>query len=110
MNVMFTIVRRRRQQIAILRTVGFGRRDVLAYVLSQSLAVSIAAFLVATGAALVFFRSFGLEAMGMTLEPAIGPSVIPGAFGLTLLIGLLSGLYSAILATRLDIADTMRGN
>lgn len=46
----------------------------------------------------------------MTLEPAMGPGVIAGAFGLTLLIGLLSGLYPGILAARLDIAGTMRGN
>jgi ABC-type antimicrobial peptide transport system permease subunit len=110
MNVMFTMVRQRRRQIAILRSIGFGRRDVLSYVFSQSLAVSVTAFLVAAGAALLFVRGLKLEAMGMTLEPAIGPGVIAATFVLTLLIGLLSGLYPAILATRLDIADTMRGN
>lgn len=110
MNVMFTMIRQRRRQIAILRSIGFGRRDVLSYGLSQSLAVSVAAFLVAAGAALLFVRGLKLEAMAMTLKPAMGPGVIAGAFGLTLLICLLFGLYPAILAGRLDIAGTMHGN
>ena len=82
----------------------FGQRDILAYVISQLLFVSLMGFLVAMWVALLFIQSLKMEVMGMTLEPAMDSSVIANALALTMIIGLLAGAYPAGLAARLNIA------
>ncbi|MFQ6015551.1 MAG: ABC transporter permease [Anaerolineae bacterium] len=109
MNMMFTVVKQRQREIAIMRSIGFGRGEILIYVISQSLIVSTLGFFLALAASLLFIQGLKMEVMGMTLEPALDTSVVAGAFVLTLVIGLLAGGYPATLATRLNIAETLRG-
>jgi len=109
MNMMFTMVRQRQRDIAILRSIGFGQWDILVYVIFQSLCISIMGYLVATGAALLFIQSLRMEVMGMTLKPVLGPELLASGLGLTLLIGLLAGAYPAWRVTRWSVAEVLRG-
>ncbi|MFQ6058608.1 MAG: ABC transporter permease [Anaerolineae bacterium] len=109
MNMMFTVVKQRQREIAIMRSIGFGKREILIYVLSQSLIVSTLGFFLALAASFLFIQGLKMEVMGMTLEPTLDTSVVAGAFVLTLVMGLLAGGYPATLATRLNIAETLRG-
>ena len=96
MNMMFTIVKQRKQEVATLRSVGFGRRAVVAYVLALS------------GASL-FLRGLQVEAIGITMEPRLAPTIALRALGLMAAIGLLAGGYPALLVTRLNLAEALRG-
>jgi len=109
MNQMFTVVRQRRREIAILRSLGFGRGHVLTYVLGQSLVVALVGFALALGVALLFVHGLQLEAMGMSLTPHLSAGTVGGALALTLVIGLLAGAYPAYRATQVNLADTLRG-
>ncbi len=109
MNMVFTLVRQRRREIAVLRAVGFGRKSVLAYVLAQSLAVAIAVYGLAIMGALTFLRGVRMQAMGMTLEAVVNLELLASALGLTLLIGLLAGAYPAWRAAHWNVAETLRG-
>jgi len=109
MNQMFTVVRQRRREIAILRSLGFGRGHVLTYVLGQSLVVALVGFALALGVALLFVHGLQLEAMGMSLTPHLSGETVAGALALTLVIGLLAGAYPAYRATQVNLADTLRG-
>lgn len=109
MNQMFTVVRQRRREIAILRSLGFRRSDVLVYVLGQALVITLAGFVVALGVALSLVRGLQLEAMGMSLNPYLSATTIGGALLLTLVIGLLAGAYPAYRATQINLAETLRG-
>ena len=108
MNTTFTVVQQRRREVAILRSVGFGRRAVLVYVLSQSLFIALGGFGVALTAAALFLRLMRMEALGMSFTPVLTEAGILRGLGLTLIIGVLAGLYPALRAARLNIAQTLR--
>lgn len=109
MNMMFTIVKQRQREVAVLRSVGFGRGAVAAYVLAQAMLVSIIGYGLALGAAALFLRGLQMEAMGMTMEPQLTQAIALRTLGLTVVIGLLAGGYPALLAARLNLAEALRG-
>jgi len=109
MNTIFTVVHQRRREIAILRSMGFGRSSVLTYVLSQSLLIALGGFVIALAAAALLLRLMRMEAVGMTITPVLTGAGILRGLGLTLVIGVLAGLYPALRAARLNIAQTLRG-
>jgi len=109
MNMVFTLVRQRRREIAVLRAVGFGRKSVIAYVLAQSLTVALAGYLMAVAGALAFLRGIRMQALGITVETALTVELIVGALGLTWVIGLLAGAYPAWQVSRWSVAEVLRG-
>jgi len=110
MNTIFTVVQQRRREMAILRSVGFDRRAVLIYVLSQSLIITLGGLAVALGAAAGFLRLMRMEAVGMTFTPVLTGAALLRGLVLALAIGLLAGLCPALRATNLNIAQTLRGD
>jgi len=107
-NVMFTVVRQRQRQIAVLRSIGFGRGAMVFYVMVQALVLSVLGFLVALGIAFLLIAPLKLETFGLVIKPSIDFGVVLGALLLTLVIGTLSAAYPARLAAGLNIATTMR--
>lgn len=106
-NTMAGAVRERTGEIAVLKTIGFGDRAVLALVLAESVLIALAGG--ALGLAL---------AKLMTLGPNPVPGVLPmfmlsdrrlaeGAL-LAVLLGLAAGAIPGLLAMRLRIVDALR--
>ncbi|MFQ5891419.1 MAG: ABC transporter permease [Candidatus Methanofastidiosia archaeon] len=108
MNLMFTVVKQRQRDIAILKSVGFGKREVLSYVVSQSILLSVSGFLVSLIMALIFTKTANIGAMGISIKPVLNLGVLLNAFFLTILIGTLSGAYPAHIASKLNIAEVLR--
>ncbi|HEX3555212.1 MAG TPA: FtsX-like permease family protein [Thermoanaerobaculia bacterium] len=107
-NTMAQSVRERTSELAVLKTLGFGNGQVLALVLAES------CLLAALGGALGLAIGWALITAGG--DPTHGnlpvfyfppPDVALGA-GLTLLLGLVTGLLPAIQAMRLRIVDALR--
>ena len=109
MNTIFTVVQQRRRDIAILRSMGFGRGSVLTYVQSQSLMIAGGGFAIALVAAALLLRLLRMEAVGMTITPVLTGAATLRGLGLTVVIGVLAGLYPALRAVRLNIEQTLRG-
>jgi len=112
-NTMAMSARERVTEIAVLRTLGFQRGTILGLVLGESVLLSLfGGFL---GVAL-FVLSFPGFKQGMLSSPmggfAAGMRLFPGilalGFGITLLVGLLSGLVPAIRSAQRPIADGLR--
>ncbi len=106
-NTMAGAVRERTGEIAVLKTIGFGDRAVLALVLAESVLIALAGG--ALGLAL---------AKLMTLGPNPVPGVLPmfmlsdrrlaeGAL-LAVLLGIAAGAIPGLLAMRLRIVDALR--
>lgn len=107
-NLAFTVVKQREWEIAILRAVGFSRRQVMAYVVAQTAAVALIGSLVAIAATWVLLRGVAVYAWGFTLRPQIRPDLL----GLILLgataIGILAGASPAVAAGRVSVSDALR--
>ena len=107
-NVMFTVVRQRQRQMAVLRSIGFGRAEMIFYVMVQAFVLSLLGFLVAVALAFLVIAPLKLDTFGLLIKPTIDAGVLFGALLLTLVIGTLAAAYPARLAAGLNIADTMR--
>jgi putative ABC transport system permease protein len=105
-NTMMQSVRERIPELAVLKTLGYSDRGVLALVLAESLALCLIAAL--AGIALAGVLLPGIAAKlpgfsGLTLKPA----AFAGAMGLAALLALIVGLPPALRAMRLKIVDAL---
>ncbi|HEX4966095.1 MAG TPA: FtsX-like permease family protein [Thermoanaerobaculia bacterium] len=107
-NTMAQSVRERTNELAVLKTLGFGNALVLTLVLAESCLIAV------LGGALGLAIGWTLITLGG--DPTHGnlpvfyfppPDIALGA-GLTLLLGLVTGLLPAVQAMRLRIVDALR--
>lgn len=107
-NTMAQSVRERTSELAVLKTLGFGNGQVLALVLAESclLAVLGGALGLAIGWALI--TAGGDPTHGQLPVFYFPPPDIALGAGLTLLLGLVTGLLPAVQAMRLRIVDALR--
>src|SRR5205085_1758406 len=112
-NTMAMAARERITEIAVLRTLGFTQRGILALVLGESVLLSLLGgafgmlvfFLMFPGLRqLVLYSPMGFYAAGMK----IFPGVVATGFGLSVLVGLVSGLFPALRSARRSIPDGLR--
>ncbi len=112
-NTMAMAARERVTEIAVLRTLGFGKPLILTLILAESL------FLSATGAfvGLGLFRlAFPVLKEGLLNSPMAGfaagmqlfPEVLLTGVGITLLVGLVAGIVPAIRSAQRSIPDGLR--
>ncbi|MDX1498821.1 MAG: ABC transporter permease [Woeseiaceae bacterium] len=106
-NTMSQSVRERIPELAVLKTLGFGDRSVLAIVLSESVLIMLIGGLLGLGVGWVLVQGvaeqFGAFLPGVYLSPA---SLATG-FGLMLGAGALAGIFPAVKAMRLSIVDAL---
>lgn len=112
-NTMAMAARERVVEIAVLRTLGFGKPLILTLILAESLLLSAAGAFVG----LALFRlSFPVLKEGLLSSPMAGfaagmqlfPGVLLTGIGITLLVGLVAGVVPAIRSARRSIPDGLR--
>jgi putative ABC transport system permease protein len=109
MNIMLVSVTERTREIGIRKAVGAKRRDILLQFLIEAAALSLVG-----GAAGIVFGwllslaiSFIATFAGFPLEATLSPVHIGIAVGVSLVIGLASGIYPAMRAARLNPIDAL---
>ena len=109
-------VRERIPEIAVLKSLGFRRRPILAVLLCESVLQGIVGGALGAGGAFGLFR--GLAAAGKTggLGPLLGPlgsfymspEIVAQGLGIALVVGLVSGVVPAWNGARLNVIDALR--
>ncbi len=109
LNTMLMSIFERTREIGILRTVGWRRSRVLALVLGEALAISLAGTVLGGVLAALGLRALMLSP---TARGFIDPSIPPEVLGIALIMGvglsLLGGLYPAARAAALDPTEALR--
>ena len=107
-NMLWRLAWLRRRQLAILRSLGYGRAELALYLLVQGAAISLFAFILGLLGALLFTNLAQIQALGLTVKPAVS---IAGA-GLALLLAVAIALgASAVPAwwlSRHNLLELMR--
>jgi putative ABC transport system permease protein len=112
-NTMAMSARERVTEIAVLRTLGFQKRTILGLVLGESLFLSLLGGVFGIGVFILFFPGFkqaiAMSPMGgFSAGMKLFPEVLAFAFGMTLLVGVVSGIVPAVRSAMRPITDGLR--
>ncbi|MBN1911425.1 MAG: ABC transporter permease [Pirellulales bacterium] len=124
MNIMLATVTERTREIGIRRALGARRRDIVRQFLIETISLSIVGGVtgvvggltcrpIVAGIRWLLDRTLPdvieqLPAVIKTVEPVIVPWSIPLAFGISVVVGVIFGLYPAIRAARMDPIEALR--
>ncbi len=110
-NMMAMSARERTTEVSVLRTLGFRRNQVLGMVLGESLAVGVLGSAAGAGLTALAVRLTAplLDAMGFTFGGfGLDQRVLLTSTAIGIGVGLLSGVFPALVAARLKIVDGLR--
>jgi putative ABC transport system permease protein len=109
LNTMIMSVVERTQEIGILRAVGWPPVRIVGMIIGESVLLGIAAAVLGTiGAVAVTHVLTLFPQVNGFVEPGVSPRVALLGVGLTILIGVLGGLYPAVRAARLLPTEAIR--
>jgi len=108
MNVMLASINERIREIGIRKAVGARAWDVFVQFVAESVALSILGGLLGLGAGAGLIRLLALVLKESGLEPAVSLDALLIGFTFSVAVGILSGLYPAVKAARLDPIEALR--
>lgn len=109
MNIMLVSVTERTREIGIRKAVGAKRRDILLQFLLEAAMLSFTGGGIGIiGGWLVAFLISQIDISGMKIAAAVSPDIITLAVSVSIIIGLISGMYPAMRASRLNPIDALR--
>ncbi len=109
-NTAAMAVRERRSEMAVMRSIGYTRRAMVALLVAEGAAIGIAGGIAGTGFAWAVLTILPHVTSGQGLFPILKllPRVAAESFGIAALIGVASAAIPALIATRGDIAAELR--
>lgn len=105
MNVMLVSVTERTREIGVRRAVGAQRQDVVAQFLSEAVLISSVGGVLGVAVGILAIPLAASLNRGVAL---LAPYSIPLGFGVSVLAGVVFGLYPAVRASKLDPIEALR--
>jgi putative ABC transport system permease protein len=99
-------------EIAMKKAMGSSKQALMLSFLGESILLSFVAFIIAIGLVFFVLQATGFNNLiGRKLQPDFvhNPLLLAGSFGLTLLIGLVSGLYPALILPAIPTIKALKG-
>ena len=105
MNVMLVSVTERTREIGIRKTVGARRGDIFAQFLAEAVTLSMLGGVMGIALAVAVCR---ILARVLPLKPVITSGTVALAFGVCVVVGIVSGVTPAVVAARKDPIEAIR--
>jgi len=108
MNIMLVSVTERTREIGLRKAVGAKRRDILAQFLLEASMLSLFGGAIGLiGAWLVAYGISQIDLGGFQIKAIVSPLIVFVAISVSVFIGLVSGIYPAMRAARLNPIDAL---
>ena len=113
LNSMYSAVAARGLEIATLRAIGFGALPVLLSVMIEALLLALIGGIIGAALAWLFFNGHSVSTLGgafaqVVFQLTVTPTLIATGVVWACIIGLLGGLFPALRAARLPVAEALR--
>jgi putative ABC transport system permease protein len=108
LNTMYTAISARAIEIATLRAIGFSGTAVVVSVLAESSLLAVSGAAIGALVAWVGFNGNLHAVGGLVFRLAVSPSLVAIGIGFAFTLGLIGGVFPAIRAARLPIADAFK--
>lgn len=113
LNSMYSAVAARGLEIATLRAIGFGALPVLLSVMIEALLLALIGGIIGASLAWLFFNGHSVSTLGgafaqVVFQLTVTPALIATGVIWACIIGLLGGLFPALRAARLPVAEALR--
>lgn len=112
LNIMYSNIASRMQDIATLRALGFARLPILCAVILESVVLGLVGGVAAAAIAYLVFNNYqastSTNGAMMAFSFSVTPALIVMALALAIFMGFIGGLFPAIRAARLPVAKALR--
>ena len=108
MNIMLVSVTERTREIGIRKALGAKRRDILVQFLLESAVMSLVGSSIGVVCGWLMSRvASGIAIAGTNIPAVVSPDIVVLAVSVAILVGIVSGIYPAMRAARLNPIDAL---
>ncbi len=109
-STMSMAVRERFRELAVLKALGFQRRDLFGFILAESFGLAMAGALVGAGGAWVFFHTVDIQALsnGIFISFDVTPRILGRAVLVAAALGIVSSLPPSVSVARTSVVDGLK--
>jgi putative ABC transport system permease protein len=109
MNIMLVSVTERTREIGIRMAVGAKQRDILVQFLLEAAILSLVGGIIGIAGGWLISKAISfLNIGGMTIQPVFSPDIIILTVSVSIFVGLASGTFPAVKASKLNPIDALR--
>lgn len=109
-STMSMAIRERFRELAVLKALGFRRREIFSFILAESFGLAMLGALVGAGGAWLFFHNIDISKLskGMFIFFEVTPKIMGTAFLVASVLGVVAAIAPAISVARTSVVDGLK--